>query len=197
MTVYPGSEKPVLKKVATIEEKGYYELSFTCFTHTGTHMDAPAHILEKGKTLDKFDIHTFFGKALVINCTKFSTIEKPYIESYLVKKEIPRFLLFYTGWDQLWTTKRYFEDYPVLSKEASRFLSKLPISGIGIDAPSYDPINNRELTNHTILLKSGFILVENLCKLNRISSEEILFSCFPLKINRSDGSPVRAVAIIE
>ncbi len=197
MTVYPGSEKPVLKKVATIEEEGYNELSLTCFTHTGTHIDASAHIFKKGKTLDKFDIHTFFGKALVINCTKLATIGKTYIESYIMKKEIPRFLLFYTGWDQLWATERYFEDYPVLSKEASRFLAKLPLNGIGIDAPSYDPLNSRDLPNHTILLKSGFILIENLCKLNLIPSEEILFSCFPMKINQSDGSPARAVAIIE
>jgi len=197
MTVYPNSEKPVIRNVASIEKHGYNELCLTCSTHAGTHIDAPFHIHGKGKTLDIYDINTFFGKALVIDCTGYSIIERKLIEDSLSKKEIPQFLLFYTGWDLYWSSLKYFDNYPLLSKEAVEYIAQLPLNGVGIDAPSYDPLDIADFPNHKILLKSGFVLVENLCKLNLINSEEVLFACFPLKINRADASPVRAVAFLQ
>jgi len=197
MTVYPGTEKPVIRNVASIEKQGYNELCLTCSTHTGTHIDAPSHILGKGKTLDIYNITTFFGKALVIDCTGHSIIERKHIENSLLKREIPQFLLIRTDWDRYWSSDRYFDNYPLLSKETTEFIAQLPLNGVGIDAPSYDPLNSTDLPNHKILLNRGFILVENLCRLNLINSEEIMFSCFPLKINRADASPIRAVVILQ
>ena len=196
MTVYPGSEKPVLEPVATIEKEGYNETRITCSAHTGTHIDAPSHILKKGKNLDELNIGAFYGKAIVINYSNQKIIEKAWVENSLSKHNSLDFLLFYTGWDNYWDSPEYFENFPVLSPEAAEFISRLPLKGLGIDAPSYDPVNSNDLPNHHILLKSGILLVENLCKLNDIPPGKFTFSCFPLKINRSDASPVRAVAII-
>lgn len=196
MIVYPDSPNPVLDPVATIESNGYNELRITCSTHTGTHIDAPSHILEKGKNLDELNIDTFYGNALVIDCSHQKSIEEACIEDSLTDYSYFHFLLFYTGWDRYWNTPEYFRNYPVLSSEAAGFISRLHLKGVGIDAPSYDPVISTDLPNHHILLKSGIILIENLCGLQRIPSGEFIFSCFPLKIDRSDASPVRAVAII-
>jgi len=173
MTVYPGSEKPVIHNVASIEKHGYNEFGLTCSTHTGTHIDAPYHILGNGKTLDIYDINAFFGKALVIDCTGHSIIERKLLENSVSEKEIPQFLLFHTGWDRYWSISKYFDNYPLLSKEAAEYIALLPLNGVGIDAPSYDSLNSIDLPNHK------------------------LFACFPLKINRSDASPVRAVAFLK
>jgi len=195
MTVYPGSDKPVLRTIATIPVNGYNEHSLTIFTHTGTHIDAPAHIIPNGKTLDRYDISAFFGNAVVINCTGCSMIDTRIIENSLSGKDIPKFLLFYTGWDRHWCNERYFQKYPVLSSAAAIFVSKLPLNGVGIDAASFDPFESKDLENHHILLEREFILVENICHLNLIRSDEVIFSCFPLKITQTDGSPTRAIAI--
>ena len=184
MPVYPGSEKPFMEPVATIEKEGYNELRITCSTHTGTHIDAPSHILKKGKTLDELKIDAFYGKALVIDCSNQKIIEKAWIEDSLVKHNSLDFLIFYTGWDQYWDMPEYFENYPVLSPEAAEFISRQFMKGVGIDTPSYDPFDSDDLPNHHILLKSGILLVENLCALNQIPSGEFIFSCFPLKINQ-------------
>jgi len=195
MTVYPGSEKPVLQKVATIKEDGHNEHCLTYYSHTGTHIDAPAHLLARGKSLDSYDINTFLGRALVINCTGCITIERETIENSLSNNSIPQFLLFFTGWDHHWHNKKYFRGYPILSPEAAILLSQLSLNGVGVDAASFDEPDSKDLINHHILLERELILVENLCNLDLIPSGEVLFSCFPLKINKADGSPVRAVAI--
>ena len=68
MPVYPGTEPPVLENANTYEKDGFKETKLSMFSHTGTHIDAPAHIFEHGQTLDKFEADTFVGKALVIDC---------------------------------------------------------------------------------------------------------------------------------
>lgn len=196
MTVYPGTGKPEFQSTASIRENGYNELRFTLTTHTGTHIDVPYHMIETGKTLDTYDIKKFIGRALIINCKLKILIDSDTIKNALNNRQNIDFLLFKTGWDQYWASKKYFEAYPILSKDATKLISKLSLQGIGIDAPSFDPLDSSDLPNHNLLLKSGFILVENLCNMYQIPTDEILFCCFPLKINKADGSPVRAVAII-
>lgn len=50
--VFPGSEKPQLATVASYEKDGYRETLIRMYSHTGTHIDPPAHVYEKGLTLD-------------------------------------------------------------------------------------------------------------------------------------------------
>ena len=69
MLVYPGTEAPSLKQASYYEKDGFKETLMTMYSHTGTHMDAPAHLFAHRTTLDAFDASQFVGKALVIDCT--------------------------------------------------------------------------------------------------------------------------------
>lgn len=69
MPVFPGTEKPLLEKANTIEKDGFRETLITMFSHTGTHMDAPAHIFEDGATLDSYDAQYLTGRGTVVDCT--------------------------------------------------------------------------------------------------------------------------------
>ena len=73
MLVYPGTEPPVLTTESTIEETGFLEKKITMFSHTGTHMDAPAHIIKDAKTLDLLPIEQFYGKAFLLDLLKAKT----------------------------------------------------------------------------------------------------------------------------
>ena len=68
MPVYPGTEPPRLTAACTMEKDGFRETLLEMYSHTGTHMDAPAHMLPKGRTLDDFPAETFAGRGFVLDC---------------------------------------------------------------------------------------------------------------------------------
>ena len=85
MPVFPGTEPPKLDAASTFEKDGFRETLLTMYSHTGTHMDAPAHVREDGITLDKFGADKFVGKAIVVDCSDLSegdTIDISYINKY-------------------------------------------------------------------------------------------------------------------
>ena len=68
MPVYPGTEPPKLIPANSYEENGFKETLLQFYSHTGTHVDPPAHLFAGRTTLDQFPIEQFTGKALVIDC---------------------------------------------------------------------------------------------------------------------------------
>ncbi len=181
----------------TIEADGFWEKKMTLYSHTGTHMDAPAHMIKASKTLDQLSIDHFYGKAVLIDV---SSIMNPIIEveDLALHEEIlmqNEFLLIHTGWSHRWGTHDYFSGYPVLSMEAAKWLNHLNLKGIGVDAISVDEINSNRFLIHNILLKNDTVIIENLKNLDLIPVIPFIFSCFPLKFEEADGSPVRAVAL--
>ena len=76
MPVYPGTEKPVFTPANSYEKDGFKETKISMFTHTGTHMDPPAHLYAGRTTLDQFPIDQFIGRALVIDVRHLKEGEK-------------------------------------------------------------------------------------------------------------------------
>ena len=72
MPVFPGTEQPIFLKANTLEKDGFQEAKITMYSHTGTHIDAPAHMLINGPYLDNLDIEHFIGNATILD---FSLID--------------------------------------------------------------------------------------------------------------------------
>ncbi len=200
MPVYPNTEKPKIQQTNTYEKDGFREALLTLGSHTGTHIDAPAHIIEGKPTLDSFDISQFVGKALVIDCRDLKEgeeINAQRIEKYGDKAKQAEFLLFNLGWDKKWGSNEYFGDFPCLSDEALDVIIKNDYKGIGFDVISIDSIG-KPLNVHTKLFSQKEIInVENLKNLDLCGSDLFTFICLPLKLLNADGSPARAIAIID
>ena len=201
MPVYPGTEPPTFEPANTYEKDGFKETRLSMFTHTGTHMDPPAHLFRGRTTLDAFPPDQFIGKALVIDCTSLNegeSITMEHLLPYGEKIEEADFLLFYLGWDERWSTEEYFGDYPCVDDSVLDFILDGNYKGIGFDVIGLDPIEDINLTRHKKLFKSKDIVnIENLCNLGKCGSGLFWFSCFPLKFKDCDGSPIRAVAWFE
>lgn len=198
MPVYPGTEPPVFSSGCSLEVDGFVEKQLTLFSHTGTHMDAPAHLLAGGRTLDQYPAAQFVGLAC---CMDLSRLGQPVIEVADLEPWRPllkqvEFCLLRTGWSRYWGHDRYFSGFPVLSAAAAEWLCQFGLKGIGFDAISADPVESPELPVHRILLGSGLVLIENLCNLEQLPAGPWLLSCLPLKLIEADGAPVRAVAIL-
>jgi kynurenine formamidase len=197
MPVYPGTEQPIITTGCSIDEVGFLEKKITFFSHTGTHIDSPAHLIKGHSTLDMFPIDHFYGPGLLLNFTNFSgSIGVEKLEPYRDQIAKVDFLLLYTGWSKYWGSEKYFSGYPVLSIEAAEWLSDFNLKGFGIDTLSADTAETEDYPVHKFLLQKNIIIIENLAHIEELDGSQFDFSCFPLSFEDADGSPVRAVAYI-
>ncbi len=198
MPVFPATDQPKFELANTLEENGFVEQKITMFSHTGTHIDAPYHMLSAGLTLDQIPPQHFIGPAVVLDFTTIDsrTIELEHIKQFQDQIVSSEYLLINTGWNQYWQKPKYFGDFPELSVSAANWLAGFNLKGIGIDTISFDNMNDPKFPIHHIFLNKGIVLIENLTNLASIPNQPFIFSCLPLKISNADGSPVRAIAMI-
>lgn len=199
MPFFPGTEAPRIVDSFTIDHHGFAEKSIQFVSHTGTHIDAPCHILPGAATLDRFEIGHFIGPGLVLDVSRIAgrKIEVADLEKEESRISVVDFVLFHSGWARHWGDAAYFGSYPVLSATAASWITGFKLKGAGVDAISMDEADSASLTVHRTLLAKNMVIVENLVGLEALIGKEFVFSCLPLKIKQGDGSPVRAVAILK
>lgn len=198
MPVYPGTEPPVFTTGCSIDTTGFLEKKISLYSHTGTHIDAPAHMIKGHNTLDMLPVEHFYGPAFLIDIDHVAvkSIGIKQLEPHQGKIQAAEFLLIHTGWSRYWGSEKYFTGYPVLSLEAARWLSRFRLKGFGLDTISADTEDGSEYPIHKELLRNNIIIIENLANLAELPCRQFEFACFPLNFKDADGSPVRAVAFI-
>ena len=199
---FPGSPQPNFIPWENIKEDGYnLELLFLS-SHTGTHLDAPHHFLEKGAKIHEISLKKLVSEAVLIKSRKKSNeaITKTDIQKFEKKHEkIDGFssVIFSTGWQRNLQKKYYFTKNPGLSVSAAKYLASKKIGLIGIDSPSIDLGTDSKFSVHQIFAKKGMLIVENLANLEKIKSSKFHLVVLPLKLKNATGSPVRAIAFVE
>lgn len=194
MPVYPGTNQPCFLPAAGISVDGYTETRLGFDSHTGTHMDAPAHMLPEGKSLDRYPISKFTGEAVVLSPEDtISRIDLPFLLKHKAKIAGADFVLFRTGWSRYWGEETYFHNFPVLDEEAALWLVTFPLKGIGIDAISVDPVESNTWPVHRLLFEADLIIIENLLFPADFNWQDGILYCFPLHYSNADGAPARVV----
>jgi len=199
---FPGSPHPHFIPWERIKDDGYnLELLFLS-SHTGTHMDAPYHFLEKGAKIHEISLKKLVSEAVLIQSRKKSneSVTKTDIQKFEKKHgKIASFssVIFYTGWQRNLQKKYYFTKNPGLSVSAAKYLASKKISLVGIDSPSIDLGTDSKFSVHQIFAKKGMLIVENLANLEKIKSSKFHLVVLPLKLKNVTGSPVRAIAFVE
>ena len=199
ISVYPGSDNPVIHTLAVFEQDGFREKQLILSTHHGTHIDCPFHLFSEGFHTENAPLPGFFGKGLVVDCRKTvppHSINLDFIRFHEAAIADTDFLLLLTGMDRYWNTSLYTDSFPILTPEAADYLTHFHLKGIGLDTLSIDPVEDTLLIIHKTFLSRNIIIIENLTGLEQLLDKKFRFSCFPLKIEEGDGSPVRACALI-
>jgi len=98
MLVYPDTTPPTFQVTNTVGKNGYNEHQISMLSHTGTHIDAPRHILQDGKSLDKFPLDKFIGSAMLIDCRGRNEISLEFLKTFENRITNVDFILFFTGW---------------------------------------------------------------------------------------------------
>ena len=199
---FPGSPQPNFIPWEKIKDDGYnLELLFLS-SHTGTHLDAPYHFLEKGSKIHEISLKKLVSEAVLIKSRKKrnETITKTDIQKFEKKHgKIASFssVIFLTGWQKNLQKKYYFTKNPGLSASAANYLTSKKVSLVGIDSPSIDLGTDSKFPVHHIFSKKEILIVENLANLEKIKSSKFHLVALPLKLKGVTGSPVRAIAFVE
>lgn len=190
--VWPGTPQPVLAEGSTMERDGFRETRLDIYSHVGTHMDAPAHMLPGAPELDALPASAFTGTAWVLDASGFAGKIPPEALDGFPGAD---FLLVSTGWEEYWNTPAYFGAYPTLARETVELALSRGVKGIGLDTMGIDPMDDTEYVNHMVMFRAGKVIIENLCGLRPLRGRTVLFAALPLKYKNADGAPVRAVAM--
>ena len=200
MPLFPGTPQPQLEAICTHERDGFRETRLALTSHVGTHVDAPAHVLPGGRTLDVLDASAFVGSALVVDCRGLgegARIEIERVERMRPAADGVDFLLFDTGWSEYWGSDAYFGPYPCLSEAVVDYALRTGKKGIGLDTAGIDPVESLEMPLHRrFFSRGGTLIVENLTNLKNLGAEAFTLAVLPLKYADADGAPARAVAIL-
>jgi len=180
----------------TVDSMGYNISQLVMSTHQGTHLDAPFHFLDDGKTVEQLDLNKCIGDALLVDLSHKKPKEAITIEDFASAAhrigEGTR-LIYRTDWFRQYPQKHYFSDFPYMTIELAEWLAERKIAMIGMDVPTPNPTDFDPV--HKILLKAEIVIVEGLANLGDIGADEFFFMAAPLRIKGRDGSPVRALAI--
>lgn len=168
-------------------ESGINVGAFTSSTHFGTHLDAPFHFTDSTETIDQLDLGVCYGDALVVDVRGHTLIG-----SELLPDTLPKRVLLRT--DSWLSSAEFPISIPTLSLEAVHKLAAQNVVLIGVDVPSVDQLDSKDLPIHHALYRAGITILESLL-LADVTPGSYLLAAFPLPISGGDAAPARAMLI--
>ncbi|MDD3182077.1 MAG: cyclase family protein [Alphaproteobacteria bacterium] len=171
----------------------------------GTHMDAPAHCIPGGLTIDKLPLQNLIAPCVVIDVSEHAhehySLSVQDIETFeSLHGTIPpqTFVLVRTGWATFWDEPaKYHNNYafPSVSVEAARFLLERKIVGLGIDTLSPDRPDDA-FAVHATLLGAGKFMIENVANAHQLPPLGSFILALPIKIGGGTEAPIRLIALV-
>lgn len=163
--------------------------------HLGAHADAPFHVDDRGPTVDELPLEPFLGPCRVVEVFAGARPEPLVLPEHLGGIDLgdpPRVLLKTgsVGDPATWTA--FPEAFSALSPELARALGAADALLVGLDSPSVDPFDSKELLAHHALVAGGVVNLEGLA-LAAVPPGIYELIALPLRLVGLDASPVRAV----
>ncbi len=192
MLLYKGRKhlKPEIKTISDFDNSSAHETELRMNLHTGTHLDAPLHMIPEGADSNQLLENDLFYRAKVVPIVEQ---EKKITLRQLQQLEIEAgdFIIFKTKNSQPNYLKNHPKEFIYLAKDAAKYLSNKAIQGVGIDSIGIERNQSGHPTHKSILGKEIMIL-EGL-RLKDVPAGKYVLMLAPLKIKTSDALPLRAV----
>lgn len=187
--VWPGDTPFSYRLTWSKEESGSVNVGqITMSTHTGTHIDAPFHFDEEGKRVIDLDLDLYIGRARVIHLPDPKQIGIEELQSENLEG-VTRLLIR----TETWTDRSAFPGaIPPVAPELAPYLAEKGVRLLGLDLPSVDPLDSKELPAHHALSSHGIHILEGIV-LDGVDPGDYQLAALPLPLAQADGSPVRAV----
>jgi kynurenine formamidase len=198
MQVYPGDPTVAVEPALLLARDGVDVAALHLGSHTGTHLDAPSHCIDGGRTTGRITLRELIGDALIVHLKALApraTYGLAEIEAVLhggLPGRVPPIVVFDTGWATHFGSAAALE-HPALSADAATDLVRRGMRVLAVDTLSPDPTaGGTDFPVHQVVLGADALIVENLCNLDGLPSG-VRIGFFPLPVD-ADGAPVRAVA---
>lgn len=195
MMVYPGDPGVHLAPALELDRDGAAVTSIRMGSHTGTHVDAPAHTVAGGRTLDAVALDELVDEALVLHVEGLDDRAViGVVDLGELPERVPPIVVVDTGWWRHFGTERALR-HPALDAAAARELVARGMRVLAVDTLSPDPTDaagTTEFPVHEVVLGSDGLIVENVANLEGLP-RSVRIGFFPLRL-AGDGAPVRAVA---
>jgi arylformamidase len=193
MPVYPGDPAPVLEPLGRLEDGDDANASrLVLGSHTGTHVDAPWHVLADGARLGDVPIDRMVGAARVADLRGRPALDAAAVTALGLRAG--EILLCRTDNSTRWRAADFATDYVHLTEDAAAVLVASGVKTVGIDALSVEGVGSPGLPVHRRLLGGGVFVIEGL-DLSAAPPGRYTLVCLPLHLPTLDGAPARAVLL--
>lgn len=194
MIAYPGD--PVYSRETFCDLEAGANATLTIYrfgSHTGTHVDAPSHMVSGGRSADEIPLETLVGAARVIHIPNERAITKAHLETKALSG-VKRILVKTDNSCTLREQKTFNESFCYFDESAARYLASLGVLLVGFDYLSVDPYNEGHHRAHDQLLPNDIVILEGI-DLKDVPEGDYLLVTGMTKIEHSDGAPARALLI--
>lgn len=211
--MWPGQPAPVFRTPLTIERDGVYLQEIRFWEHSGTHLDAPAHFIPGGRTVEAIDASRLVLPAVVIDVRArcegnpdYALGAEDVAEHEARHGRIPSggAALVMTGWDAFRDdAERYVGSgevpaFPGIGVDAARVLVEdRGVAGLGIDTIGIDPGAAVDCPVHReVSLPRDVWHLEGLVDLDQVPPTGAWISVGVLPWRNGSGSPARVLALL-
>lgn len=196
LPVWPGDPPIELKQVDSMDRGAHANVShLSAGVHIGTHVDAPHHFLNDGRTVEQLPLDVLTGPCYVVQLPDgVEAITAEALDGISLPGDVNR-ILFGTSNSRFWSRGEtdFQENFVAVTENGAEWLVERGIRLVGVDYLSVAPYGD-SVPTHKALLQAGVVVVEGL-DLSVVPRGFYDLYCLPLKLLGSDGAPARAVLI--
>ena len=198
MPVFPGLPDPAFEPIASVEDDGYAMTSYRMLNHIGTHVDAPAHQIAGGDTLDEIGLERLVTDAVTIDVSHrdpHGPVTLAELEPDIGRVQAGDIVLFYSNNARNYGTDAYWTGWSYPDADAARALIERGVSAVGFDGPSADPVDSTTFDLHRVWLGAGRMILENVANLDQLPARAQIVVA-PMKVAAANGAPARIFALL-
>jgi arylformamidase len=190
LPVYPGDPPFEIESLQRAGADAFSLSRISLATHTGTHVDAPAHVVPGGTTIDALPTEILMGKARVVEILARERIDRADLEAQDLRDDLR--ILLKTRMSGQMQKPEFQEDHLYLTGGAAAYIAQAGLKLVGFDYLSIDRHGATDFPAHHALLGADVVIVEGL-DLSEVEPGEYDMICLPLRVAGGDGAPARVV----
>ncbi|CAG7649016.1 cyclase family protein [Paenibacillus allorhizosphaerae] len=182
------AKRPAFANTSNFQTGTTYESRISLDAHTGTHLDAPLHMLENGATIESIPLSDLIGTARVLDLTHVThEITRSDLEPFAIQKG--EWILFKTRNSDN-ESPNFDVDFVFLRADGAQYLAEIGIKGVGTDALGIER-SQAEYPTHRSLMRNNVLILEGL-RLKDVPAGSYFFVLAPLKLEGIEAAPARA-----